>query len=123
MVRLALLLALALAPLKLAGAGVSDTAEAFLENDEPFLGVGEIPALEANRPLEDFFVVTIISLPFTALYGLMGATAYDSIQQSKFPPRFETQTLTRAGIAALAASVLIGTFSVSWGGSKKATKK
>ena len=78
---------------------------------------------EPNHPAEDFFVVSIISLPFTALWCLVGATAVASVSQQKFPPDFTDEALIGAGAVALGSSVSIGLLSVSWGGSKSTQNK
>jgi hypothetical protein len=73
----------------------------------------EIPRIP-NRPVDDFFAVTLISMPFTAFWALIGALAAGGISQKRFPPEFDTPLLAGAGIAAASASVAIGLVSVSW---------
>jgi hypothetical protein len=60
----------------------------------------------------------LISLPFTAIWGLLGALAVGGIAQHRFPPEFDTPLLAGAGAAALGASVITGLVSVKWGGSR-----
>jgi hypothetical protein len=78
------------------------------------------PAFEPNHPVEDFFVVSIISLPFTALWTLVGATVVASVSQKVFPPNFDEGTLISAGAIAAGASVSIGLVSATWGTGKAA---
>lgn len=75
----------------------------------------------ANRPVDDFFAVTLISLPFTAFWALVGALAVGGIAQQRFPPEFDNNLLAGAGAFAGGASLLTGLVSVSWSSSPKAT--
>jgi hypothetical protein len=76
------------------------------------------PTFEKNNPVEDFCVVSIVSLPFTALWSILGAGIVASISQQKFPPELSNDTLFSTGAIALGASVGIGLVSVSWGRGK-----
>lgn len=75
---------------------------------------------EPNGKLEDFFVVSLITLPFAALWSFIGATAVASVSQQKFPPEFTDPMLIGAGAVALGASVGVGLISVSFGRGKAA---
>lgn len=77
------------------------------------------PAFEPNHPVEDFFTVSLVSIPFTGLWALLGASVVAGISQSKYPPEFSDDMFLGAAGVALGASVGIGLLSVSWGGSKK----
>ena len=90
----------------------------FFEKDFPLVNP-DIPQTQGNHPVEDFAVVSIISLPFAALYSFLGAAIYESINQNQFPPVMETSTLAAAGGVALGSSLLIATFSTQWGSGKK----
>jgi hypothetical protein len=68
--------------------------------------------------VEDFFTVSVVSLPFTVFWAFIGATAVAGISQQKFPPEFNEPMLVGAGACALGASVAIGLVSVSWGKGK-----
>ena len=142
MVRLALVLALIAAP---AFADLSPTADAVAPLAGPQAGPGTAqaglnpaaqPALapapvplsttaelgnfhpEPNHPVEDFFTVSIISLPFTAIWSFVGATAVAAVAQQKFPPEYTDQLFITAGAAAAGLSFGIGLVSVSWGPGK-----
>jgi hypothetical protein len=78
------------------------------------------PNFEPNDPTEDFFVVSIISLPFTALWTLVGATIVASISQRTFPPSFSEGTLISSGAIAFGSSIGIGLLSATWGKGKSA---
>ena len=69
-----------------------------------------------NNGVEDFFAVTLISLPFTAFWALIGALIVGGISQNHFPPEFTTPLLASAGATAAGTSVAIGLVSVQWGG-------
>ena len=73
------------------------------------------PGFEKNHPVEDFFTVTIVSLPFTALWVLIGASVVGGISQNRYPPEFNEDMLIGAGAVAVGASVGIGLVSVAWG--------
>jgi hypothetical protein len=81
---------------------------------------GRPPAIvhTVNDPVEDFFAVTLISMPFTAFWALLGALAIGGTVQKRFPPEFDTPLLISAGSVAAGASVLTGLISVHWGGSR-----
>ena len=70
---------------------------------------------EPNHPVEDFFTVSLISLPFTALWSFIGATAVASVTQQKFPPEYTDTLFIGAGAAAAGLSLGIGLVSISWG--------
>ena len=74
-----------------------------------------------NNPVEDFFAVTLISLPFSAFWALVGALVIGGAAQGHYPPEFTTQLLTTAGGIAAGTSVAIGLVSVQWGSSPKPT--
>ena len=97
---------------------VGDTRVSFLD-DAMFQERPPAPTGDPNHPLEDFFVVGIISLPFTALYSFLGATIADAVNQNRFPPELKTESLITAGGVALGSSLLIATFSVEWGGPRE----
>lgn len=78
----------------------------------------KVPVFEKNHPVEDFFTVSLTSLPFTALWSLVGATVVGGISQNKFPPEFNDNMLIGAGAVALGASFSIGLVSVFWGKGK-----
>jgi hypothetical protein len=73
-----------------------------------------------NNPVEDFFAVTIIALPFLAFWSLIGALTVGGIAQQRFPPVIDTPLLAGAGTFAAVGSVTAGLVSVQWGGSPKA---
>jgi hypothetical protein len=73
------------------------------------------PGFEKNHPVEDFFTVTLVSLPFTALWALIGASVVGGISQGKYPPEFNSDMLIGAGAVAVGASLGIGIVSVAWG--------
>ncbi|MES2201516.1 MAG: hypothetical protein V4498_04625 [candidate division FCPU426 bacterium] len=75
---------------------------------------------QPNRPVEDFFVVSIVSLPFTALWSLIGAAAVLSVSQGQFPPELTDASLIGAGATAVGLSLGVGLISVQWGGGKQA---
>ena len=70
-----------------------------------------------NQAGEDLVAITLISLPFTALWSLLGAAIVGGISQNRFPPNFDTPMLTGAAGVALGTSLAIGLVSVQWGGS------
>ncbi len=74
---------------------------------------------EADSGFEDFAVTSIISLPFTALWSLLGCMVVTSLWQQKFPPELGDPELIGAATTALGASISIGLISVNWGGTKK----
>lgn len=74
-----------------------------------------------NNGVEDFFAVTLISLPFMAFWGLIGALIVGSAGQGHFPPDFDTPLLQGAGMVAAGASVATGLVSVQWGSFPKPT--
>lgn len=76
------------------------------------------PAHLPNVAWEDFTAVTLISLPFTALWSVLGALAVASISQQVFPPAMDTPELAGAAMVAVGASLSIGLVSVQWGGPK-----
>jgi hypothetical protein len=96
-----------------ASAPATATAQVF--SDAP---ISTSPAFEQNHPVEDFFTVTIISMPFTAFWSAIGAAIVAGIAQKKFPPNFDTPTLIGAGCVAAGASVTIGIVSAYWGQGK-----
>lgn len=73
---------------------------------------------ETNKPIEDFFVVTIISLPFTALWSIVGAAVIGGIAQKQFPPNFSNDALLSTAAIAVGSSLTVGLLSVSWGKGK-----
>jgi hypothetical protein len=74
----------------------------------------------ANDPVEDFFAITLLSVPFTALWSLAGALIVGSISQGHFPPVIGTPLLTGAALTAAGASVTIGLVSIQWGSGSSA---
>lgn len=85
----------------------------------------ELPALpprpaplkrEPNVGWESFAASTLVSMPFTAFWALLGALLVGGVAQQRFPPEFDQALLTGAAAAAGAASVSIGLISVQWGG-------
>jgi hypothetical protein len=82
---------------------------------EPRLAGLEPYKPEANKPVEDFFVVSIVSLPFTALWSVVGAAAVASISQKQFPPVFSNEAILSTAAIAVGSSLAIGLLSVSWG--------
>lgn len=80
----------------------------------PLPNVAPQPSVEKNAPLEDFFTVSIVSLPFTAFWCTLGALAIAGAQQGHFPPEVDQSLLIGAGSAALGLSVSIGLISVTW---------
>jgi hypothetical protein len=82
---------------------------------EPRLAGLEPYKPEANKPVEDFFVVSIVSLPFTALWSVVGAAAVASIAQKQFPPTFSNEAIISTAAIAVGSSLAIGLLSVSWG--------
>jgi hypothetical protein len=81
-----------------------------------------IPDRKPNVAWEDMSAVTLVSLPFTAFWALLGALAVGGFQQGRFPPELDTPLLTGAAAVAAGASLSIGLVSVSWGGSSKPAK-
>ena len=74
-----------------------------------------------NNPVEDFFAVTLISLPFSAFWALVGTLIIGGAAQGHYPPDFNTQLLTTAGSIAAGTSLAIGLVSVQWGPSPHPT--
>jgi hypothetical protein len=81
------------------------------------------PQFEKNRPVEDFFTVSLISTPFTALWSFVGASVVAGISQGKFPPEYNDQMLIGAGGVALGAALSIGFVSAYWGKGVKPSSK
>ena len=73
------------------------------------------PQLKQNSRLEDFFIVSITALPFTAIWSFLGATTVLSVEQGSFPRRYTDSALTGAGSVALGSAVAIGLISIQWG--------
>jgi hypothetical protein len=114
---------LASAPLTAGELGLSATATAQSVSQSsgalpPLPAAPEKPAYQPNVPWEDFTAVTLISLPFTALWSVLGAVAAASISQKQFPPSMGTPQLAGAAMVAASASVSIGLVSIQWGGPK-----
>jgi hypothetical protein len=93
----------------------SDVGAELARPISPTVAVDAGPGFQKNHPVEDFFTVTIVSLPFTALWVLIGASVVGGISQGKYPPEFNSDMLIGAGAVALGASVGIGIVSVAWG--------
>ena len=114
-----LCLSASVAPSALAPAPVSPSASTDLSTTAKL----EAKALQAfepepNHPIEDFFTVSLISLPFTALWSFIGATAVASVTQQKFPPEYTDNLFIGAASAAAGLSLGIGLVSISWGPGK-----
>ena len=101
-------------PLSPTATAVAETATAQAPSEPRFAGL-EPYLPQANKPVEDFFVVSIISLPFTALWTVVGAAAVASISQKQFPPAFSNDAILSTAAIAIGASLTIGLLSVSWG--------
>ncbi len=99
-----------------AEASVTTTPEALAPLPGAPAPIPKVP----NRPMEDFVAVTLISLPFTAFWGLIGALAIGGIAQNRFPPEFDTPLLTGAATFAAGSALTVGLVSVQWGGGKPA---
>lgn len=112
---------MALAPAMHAAEAVSPSAKT-LEALPQLPARPPIPARTPNVAWEDMSAVTIVSLPFTAFWALLGALTIGGIQQGRFPPEMDSPLLTGAAVVAAGASLSIGLVSVSWGGSSKAAK-
>jgi hypothetical protein len=107
-------------PLSPSAGGSTRTAEALSATAKGLLPLPERPDhihLAVNNPVEDFFALTLLSLPFTAIWGLLGAVLVGSIAQAHFPPTVGTPLLAGAGVVAAGASVSIALVSIQWGGS------
>ena len=120
--RLALILALLAAPMPGGAEGLSPTAAASLSPSaaaalsQTALAPLEPYAPQPNKPVEDFFVVSITSLPFTGLWTLVGAALVGSISQKQFPPNFSNETILSSAAIAVGSSLCIGLVSsISWG--------
>ena len=103
------------AALMLAPGARSDVGAAIARPTTSTATVDAGPGFQKNHPVEDFFTVTIVSLPFTALWVLIGASVVGGISQNKYPPEFNEDMLIGAGAVAVGASVSIGLVSVAWG--------
>ena len=90
------------------------TAELGLPPAKPDLG-----QTASNSRVEDFSIITLISLPFTALYSIAAVAAYQGILQKKFPPDIDQNTWSGTAIAAGAGALSIAAVSIQWGGPKK----
>jgi hypothetical protein len=111
-------LGLAGAPALLA-ADLSPTAAA--QEDAELAALPARPAplqREPNVAWEDFTASTLVSMPFTAFWALLGALLVGGVAQQRFPPEFDQNLLAGAAAAAGAASLTVGLVSVKWGGSK-----
>lgn len=111
---------LGLAPALTAAAAVSESPEGAPAAEPGLSPLPERPAplqREPNVAWEDVSAVTLVSLPFTAFWALIGALAVGGFTQGKFPPELDTPLLTGAAAAAAGASLSIGLISVNWGGS------
>jgi hypothetical protein len=89
------------------------------------------PRFEKNQPVEDFFVVSITSLPFTGLWAILGTTLVTCIYsyfknpevvsptfgqpERVFAPNYGFDNLLTTGEIAFGASVGNGLLSVYWG--------
>lgn len=105
-------LCLAFAPCLARAAAVSPTVQALAElPPRP-----QAPVLQPNRAWEDAAAVTLVSLPFTAFWALLGALAVGGASQGRFPPELSTDMLAGAAMVAGGSSLAIGLFSISWGG-------
>ncbi len=84
-----------------------------------------LPKLTRNDPGEDFMVVSIISMPFTALYAGLAVALVDTIRQRQFPPQFDQPSVDAVAGAAVLGSFTIAAISVKWSSSspKKAPAK
>jgi hypothetical protein len=99
---------------------VTTVPQALSSNAKIMLALPERPApipYVANQPGEDLVAITLISLPFTALWSLLGAAIVGGISQHQFPPNFDTPMLEGAAAVALGSSLAISLVSVQWGGS------
>jgi hypothetical protein len=76
----------------------------------------EPPAMQPSAAWEDVSAVTLVSLPFTAFWCLLGSLAVAGVAQHKFPPDMDTPTLLGAATVAAGASLAIGLVSLQWGG-------
>jgi hypothetical protein len=112
---------MALAPGLNAAEALSPSAKA-LEALPPLPARPAIPDRKPNVAWEDMSAVTLVSLPFTAFWALLGALAIGGFQQGRFPPEMDTPLLTGAAAVAAGASLSIGLVSVSWGGPSKPAK-
>lgn len=72
---------------------------------------------EPNVRWETFSATTLVSLPFTAFWALLGALIVGGVVQKRFPPEIDQPLLTSAAVVAGTASLGIGLISVNWGGS------
>lgn len=89
-------------------------AEADLLGDLPARPRPPVPV--PNVAWEHASAVTLVSLPFTAFWSLLGALAVGGIAQGRFPPEVDTPLLAGAAAVAGAGSLAIGLASVRWGG-------
>lgn len=76
--------------------------------------------LEPNVAWEDFSAVTLVSLPFTAFWSILGTLIVGGLSQGKFPPEIDNTLIASAASVAAGASLAIGLVSIHWGGSKTA---
>jgi hypothetical protein len=103
------------APASASAAGGTDTASV---QDLPLLPARPSRKIaQKNVAWEDFTVVTLISLPFTALWCGLAAVAVSLCSGNRLPLSSTSPLVEGAGCLAGAASVTIGLVSVSWGGS------
>lgn len=79
-----------------------------------------LPPVAPSLAWEDAAAATLVSLPFTAFWSLLGALAAGGVSQGRFPPELNTEMLAGAALVAGGTSLGIGLINIRWGGSKKA---
>lgn len=124
---LALCPGLALAGLSISAQALSPSAAAqALSPDAGSADLAPLPlrpaplVREPNVAWEDFSAVTLVSLPFTAFWSILGTLAVGGISQGKFPPEIDSTLIATAASIAGGASLTIGLVSIQWGGPKAA---
>lgn len=78
-----------------------------------------LPPVAPSLAWEDAAAATLVSLPFTAFWSLLGALAVGGISQGRFPPELNGDMLAGAAMVAGGTSLGIGLINIRWGGTKK----
>jgi hypothetical protein len=94
---------------------VSSTAAAAGGALAPLPGSPAVPQPLPSAGWEDFTAVTLVSMPFTAFWAVLGALIVGGVSQGHFPPEVDTPMLAGAAAVAGGASLGIGLVSLHWG--------